>query len=298
MRKNQISGVIFVFLSAVIFGFTPVLAAISYQGGNNGINMAFLRAFLPIPVLLLLWFFTARKSIPSRRQVGTGVILGGLLFGCTLLLYSSYAYISPGIATTLHFMYPLYVVLFNAIFRRQKPGMIRITGMVLGLIGAALLVDLGGSTDPVGLLLAFLSGIFYAAYILVLQKESAAPMPLYQLMTIVSASGAVLCAVVGLAMGKLTVALTAPAWGYAVCVAMLTAIVGCVLFQAGVRRVGDANAAIFSLLEPLTSIVFGVLLLHDLFSLRKGLGCGLILLGLLCTSCADLVKKKEAVKKA
>jgi drug/metabolite transporter (DMT)-like permease len=73
---------------------------------------------------------------------------------------------------------------------------------------------------------------------------------------------------------------------------MLTAIVGCVLFQAGVRRVGDANAAIFSLLEPLTSIVFGVILLHDAFSLQKGLGCGLILLGLLCTSCADLVKKK------
>ena len=85
MKKNQLSGVIFVFLSAVIFGFTPVLAAISYQGGNNGINMAFLRAFLPIPVLLLLWFFTARKSVPTRRQVGTGVILGGLLFGCTLL---------------------------------------------------------------------------------------------------------------------------------------------------------------------------------------------------------------------
>ena len=54
MKKNQLSGVIFVFLSAVIFGFTPVLAAISYQGGNNGINMAFLRAFLPIPVLLLI----------------------------------------------------------------------------------------------------------------------------------------------------------------------------------------------------------------------------------------------------
>ena len=294
MRKNQISGVIFVFLSAVIFGFTPVLAAISYQGGNNGINMAFLRAFLPIPVLLLLWFFTARKSVPTRRQVGTAVILGGLLFGCTLLLYSSYAYISPGIATTLHFMYPLYVVLFNTVFRRQKPGMIRIAGMLLGMIGAVMLVDLGGgSSDPLGLFLAFLSGIFYAAYILVLQKESAAPMPLYQLMTIVSISGAALCAVVGLAMGKLTLVLTAPAWGYAISVAMLTAIVGCVLFQAGVRRVGDANAAIFSLLEPLTSIIFGVILLHDAFSFQKGLGCALILLGLLCTSCADLLKKKQ-----
>ena len=190
-------------------------------------------------------------------------------------------------------MYPLYVVLFNTIFRHQKPGLIRIVGMILGMVGAVMLVDLGGgSSNPVGLLLAFLSGIFYAAYILVLQKESAAPMPLYQLMTIVSISGAALCAVVGLSMGKLTLALTAPAWGYAVSVAMLTAIVGCVLFQAGVRRVGDANAAIFSLLEPLTSIIFGVILLHDAFSFQKGLGCALILLGLLCTSCADLVKKK------
>jgi hypothetical protein len=54
MKKKQLIGQLCIIGSAIIFGFTPVLAAISYQGGNNGINMAFLRALVPIPVLLIM----------------------------------------------------------------------------------------------------------------------------------------------------------------------------------------------------------------------------------------------------
>ena len=50
------------------------------------------------------------------------------------------------------------------------------------------------------------------------------------------------------------------------------------------RIVGKANAAIFSLLEPITSIVFSVLLLGDALSPAKLTGCALILAGLLVTA--------------
>ena len=67
-------------------------------------------------------------------------------------------------------------------------------------------------------------------------------------------------------------------------VAMLAAVVACVLFQAGVRSVGKANAAIFSLLEPITSIAFSLWLLNDQLSVVKMAGCGVILLGLFVTA--------------
>ena len=84
--------------------------------------------------------------------------------------------------------------------------------------------------------------------------------------------------------GRLTLRLTPQAWVCAVLVALLAAVVACVLFQAGVRIVGKANAAIFSLLEPITSIVFSVLLLGDALSPAKLTGCALILAGLLVTA--------------
>ena len=255
-RTKQLTGYAGVLASAVIFGFTPVLAALSYQGGSNGVNMAFLRAVLPLPVLYAL---ARRHPKPDAAQRRLGAVLGLLLFGCALLLYSSYAYIPVGLAMTLHFLYPLYVVLYEWLVQRRSPGALRLAGLVLGLSGSMLFLQPGeGALHPAGLLLALLSGVCYAGYIVVLSRESQRPMPLYRLMFEVSRSGAVLCLVAGLLLGRLTLRLTPQAWVCAVLVALLAAVVACVLFQAGVRIVGKANAAIFSLLEPITSIVFSV----------------------------------------
>ena len=281
-RTKQLTGYAGVLTSAVIFGFTPVLAALSYKGGNNGVNMAFLRATLPLPVLYAL---AHRHPKPDAAQRRLGAVLGLLLFGCALLLYSSYAYIPVGLATTLHFLYPLYVVLYEWLVQRRSPGALRLAGLVLGLSGSMLFLQPGeGALHPAGLLLALLSGVCYAGYIVVLSRESQRPMPLYRLMFEVSRSGAVLCLVAGLLLGRLTLRLTPQAWICAVLVALLAAVVACVLFQAGVRIVGKANAAIFSLLEPITSIVFSVLLLGDALSPAKLTGCALILAGLLVTA--------------
>lgn len=281
-RTKQLTGYAGVLASAVIFGFTPVLAALSYQGGSNGVNMAFLRAALPLPVLYAL---AHRHPKPDAAQRRLGAVLGLLLFGCALLLYSSYAYIPVGLAMTLHFLYPLYVVLYEWLVQRRSPGALRLAGLVLGLSGSMLFLQPGeGALHPAGLLTALLSGVCYAGYIVVLSRESQRPMPLYRLMFEVSRSGAVLCLVAGLLLGRLTLRLTPQAWVCAVLVALLAAVVACVLFQAGVRIVGKANAAIFSLLEPITSIVFSVLLLGDALSPAKLTGCALILAGLLVTA--------------
>jgi len=252
------------------------------------VNMAFLRSVLPLPLLMLLSRITSPGYRATARQWRMGALLGLLQFGCTLMLYSAYSYIPVGIATTLHFLYPLFVMLYHLIISRKFPGMLKLAGLVLGLAGAMLLVETGtDGLSPFGMTLALLSGVVFAAYIIVLQKEAQQPLPLYRLMTVTYFSGAVVCAVFGLAIGRLTVSLTPAAWGYAAATALLVSIGGSAVFQAGVRIVGDADAAVYSLFEPLTSILFGLLLLGESFTVRKAASCALILLGLLLTALAD-----------
>ena len=276
MKKSKLFGQMCVFGSAIIFGFTPVLAAISYQGGNNGINMAFLRALIPIPILL---FLCRNLPKPSKKQWKSGLMAGCLSFGCTLLLYSSYEYVSPGLATTLHFLYPLYVTVYEAIRDRKRPGGMRLAGLVLGLLGSLLFLD-GVSADGslIGFVLAIGSGLAYALYIIALGKEAEGePMPLFRLMLVVSVSGVVMCGGAGLLMDKLVFSMPLNAWLCAAGVAILAAVVGGVLFQRGVREIGGANSALLSLFEPITSVVFSVLLLGDVLSVSKVLGSLLIM---------------------
>ena len=292
MNKRSL-GMVYVFLSAAVFGFTPILANLSYAGGNNGVMMAFLRAVIPLPVLIALGRLTTPGYKASARQRRMGALLGCLNFGCSLMLYSSYSYIPVGIATTLHFLYPLFVVAWHAVRWRERPGRIKTTGLLLGVAGAALLVEVGeDGLSPVGMALALLSGVAFAAYIVVLQQEADDPLPLYRLMTATSVAGAALCALVGACLGRLTFALTPQAWLFAALTALLASIGGSLAFQAGVRIVGDADAAVYSLLEPLTSIVFGLLLLGEVLTARKLLSCALILSGLLITALADRRKKQ------
>lgn len=291
MKKSRRLGMFYVFLSAVVFGFTPILANLSYAGGNNGVNMAFLRAILPLPLLFGLGHLTSPGYKPTARQWRRGLLLGGFQFSCTLMLYSSYSYIPVGIATTLHFLYPLFVVLYHIVRFHEKPGPLKSAGLLLGVAGAASLLEMGeGGLHPIGVALALLSGVVFATYIVILQQESGDPLPLYRLTATTYLAGCVLCGLVGLGMGKLTLSLTPAAWVYAVIVALSVCIGGTAMFQAGVRLVGDADAAIYSLLEPLTSIVFGLILLGEVFTPRKAISCALILAGLLLTALADRKK--------
>ena len=288
MKKSKAMGFFYVFLSAVVFGFTPVFANLSYAGGNNGVTMAFLRAVIPLPVLITLGRITSPGYKATRKQWRTGALLGCLNFGCSLMLYSSYSYIPVGIATTLHFLYPLFVMLYHVLRYRERPGIWKTLGLLLGVTGAVLLVETGeGGLSPVGMILALLSGIVFAAYIILLPKEAAQPLPLYRLMTATSLAGAVLCGAVGIGMGSLAFALTPQAWLFAGMTALLASIGGSLVFQAGVRIVGDADAAIYSLFEPLTSLLFGLLLLGEALTMRKALSCVLILAGLLITMLTD-----------
>ena len=283
-KNGMAGGILCVLLSAVIFGVTPVLAAMSYQGGNNGVNMAFLRVLLPMPILLVL-ARRSEKNKPDARQRHMTVLLGVMLYGCMLLLYSSYAFLPVGVATTLHFLYPLYVSLYEMIFQRIRKGWLQLLGLGLAVAGGMFFVDAGGGgLDGRGVTLAGLSGMMYAAYVILLGKEARHPRPLYPLMLGISAAGAALCGGFGLLTGRLTTALTGGAWLCACAVAMLTSVGGCVLFQAGVRRIGKADAAIYSLLEPISSIVFGFWLLSEQLSRVRLIGCVLILLGLAATA--------------
>ena len=89
--------------------------------------------------------------------------------------------------------------------------------------------------------------------------------------------GVVMCGGAGLLMDKLVFSMPLNAWLCAAGVAILAAVVGGVLFQRGVREIGGANSALLSLFEPITSVVFSVLLLGDVLSVSKVLGSLLIM---------------------
>lgn len=270
----KIKGILFTILSAIIFGFTPALANITYKLGNNSLSMTFFRNLLAIPIL---FFILKHKKISLRtekKEVKNIFILS--LIGVVLttaLLYSSYSYIGVGAATTLHFMYPIFVAVTCKLFFKESLGKSKVLALIISLLGVLLFMDMKNGSNILGALMALISGITYAFYIVYLEKQELVKINPYKLsFYIVSFTSVEM--IIGNILGRyIRFNLSLKVYVLMIIISLLTSVVAIILFQLGVSIIGATSAAIFSLFEPITSIISGLLLFNETLSIKKVLGC-------------------------
>ena len=286
--KERYRGILFTALSAVFFGLTPVLARSAYDGGANGISMTFLRALLALPVLFVL---VRARGVPLKMEPDEwrGVLLtGGLGTALTsILLYSSYSYIPVGMATTLHFIYPLLVAAACVFLFRERLGPLKVVALVCGAAGILLFLDRGAPGGALGMGLALLSGVSYSFYIIYLDQSGLKNLYYFKLTFWLCAVMGVVAGGFGLLTGTLSLHLTPKAWLFACLVALFSSVGAVTLFQVGIRMIGASAAAILSTLEPITSVLLGVLVLHEELTLPKLGGCACILASVVLITLAE-----------
>ena len=102
------------------------------------------------------------------------------------------------------------------------------------------------------------------------------------------AVGSVLILGLTLTMNQFTLRITPAAWMIALVTALLVSVVAVLPYQKGVHLIGAQNAAILSTFEPITSLVVGVLVYHEILTASSLAGCVLIL-----TSVVIVARMKE-----
>lgn len=270
-------GIIFTMIATILFGVTPAIGKLTYAMGNNGVQLAFLRHIFVLPLFLFIVIYQG-KSLKLNRQELFDVFKVGF-FGNTLtivLLYSSYEYIGVGSATVLHFLYPLFVCCMNFIFYQQKLKKQQLLCLVLAIIGICCFMD-SSSSSLWGAFLAILSGVFFAYYMIGMDHSSIRQISPYVFNFYLVVMNSIVIFILALFMGRLAVL---PVQGYllSAVVAVLTSLVGVVLLQKGIYCLGASLTAILSTLEPITSIIVGVLWLDESLTVLKIAGCVLVLL--------------------
>lgn len=276
--STYMKGICCTLLSAVIFGFTPILVRIAYDGGANSITITFLRAWLALPLLYVL---IRRHHVPLRLEgfQVRRVLLLGIAGSCatTVCLYMSYDFISVGMATTLHFIYPILVSLGCVLFFHQHLRPFQLFSLILGCIGITTFMDLGIGGSFAGIALALVSGFFYAFHISYISVSGLQDMYFFKLSFYLCLITGTVCGLIGILSGTLAFHLTWTAWGFAAIVSFFVSVGAISLLQLGIRLTGPCTASILSTLEPITSVLLGVIILNERLTFIKGIGCILIL---------------------
>lgn len=270
-------GIIFTMIATILFGITPAVGKLTYTMGNNGVQLAFLRHLFVLPLFLFIVLYQG-QSLKLNRQQYRDVLKVGF-FGNTLtivMLYSSYEYIGVGSATVLHFLYPLFVCCMNFVLYQQKLNKQQLLCLILAIIGVLCFMD-SSSSSLFGAFLAILSGIFFAYYMVGMDHSSIRHMSPYVFNFYLVLMNTIVIFFLAFFMGRLSIM---PIQGYllSAIVAVLTSLIGVVLLQKGIYCLGASLTAILSTLEPITSIVVGVIWLNETLTLIKIIGCILVLL--------------------
>ncbi|MDR2780158.1 MAG: DMT family transporter [Synergistaceae bacterium] len=280
MRK----GIIFTMISAVAYGISPVLIRMAYDGGATSASVAFLR-ILALPVLFAI--MRAQKISPSltRRETKDVIMSCGIGFGITtLLLFGSYAYIPVGMATTLHFIYPITVSVVCIFFFREKFSLPMLCALVMCTAGVFLFMGNTEGVSAKGVAMALISGLTYAFFLVYVDKSEIKNMNHFKLSFWLSIMLTIFFGAYGAVTGTLALNLTAKAWILCAVNSVLCAVVAVTALQLGIQFSGAATASILSTLEPITSFALGVSILGEGYSTAKMIGVVCVVIAVITIS--------------
>ena len=151
-KYSSIIGPGAVILSAVLFGTMPLMAKQAFTLGSNAYTTAFGRFATGAVIAGLVILLHPKQTIRISKKQFCALLLLSLFYAATpVLLYSSYQSIDSGLASTLHFTYPIAVMLLSALLFRERIGKRELLCAILCMSGVLLLYSPGSKADGSGM---------------------------------------------------------------------------------------------------------------------------------------------------
>ena len=277
MKPSQ-KGLLMVVISGIVFGIMPSTVKYCYSQGATPSLVMISRSILFQFVLLPIVLRKKNTWTLFRQTWPKYVLLSATGTGAPLLLFVTYKYLSTGMTTTIHFLYPAIVALICAVFFHEKLSRRKGIALLLCFVGIIVMMDTSAQMLSVtGVLLAIASGVAWALYIVLLDKFDLKGASSEQIMFFTGISSIVLVSLFGMALGDFTVNVTPIGWAAMAVSNLCISVFGSLFFVMGVRHTDAQVSAIASTLEPIASIVIGVLFLNETLTVRTAIGCVLIL---------------------
>lgn len=266
-------------LGLLLFGLNGIVASqISLSSGSIVFFRTLIGSVLLITVFLISggrFQFLSINKIHLAFVVGSGIAMGV----SWMFLYEAYQRICVGLASLIYYTGPVFVVLISPVLFREKLTSRKILCFVFVLTGMILtnLSQLQGGGDTIGFLCGIGSAVLYA-FMVILNKKAE---------TITDMKNAA----IQLTVSFLTVTLfmlfrqgiTVPSGGAQWCWMFLLGFintgVGCYLYFSSIGYLPVQTVSILGYLEPLSALLFSVIILEESFSFVQIIGAILILGG-------------------
>ena len=279
---NRIKGILYAAVSSSTFGLAPFFSLTLLLAGFSAFEVLSYRWGVAT-IALTLFGWCSGCSFRLEKKDFLVVLLLSLLRAVTSFsLLIAYQNIATGVASTIHFMYPLAVSLVMMYFFQEKKSLWVMFAVFMSLLGAALLssgeLEAKNGDTIVGLVAACVSVFSYAGYIVGVRMTRAVRINSTVLTCYVMGLGTVLYFIGALTTSGLQLVADGYTWLIILGLALPATAISNITLVRAIKYAGPTLTSILGAMEPLTAVVIGVFVFKELFTLNSVIGILLILL--------------------
>lgn len=277
---ERAKGILYAALSSSTFGLAPLFTLLLLGAGYSSFEVLSYRWGVASLCLGAYGVAVRRNFRLEGGELRAVFGLSLLRAATSLSLVVAYQQIASGVASTIHFMYPLAVALAMMCFFRERGSVAVFAAIGLSIVGAVLLssgnVDFMRGNPALGMGAACVSVLSYGGYIVGVRKSRAAQVDSTVLTCYVTGLGALYFLLGGALTGGVRLETDGLHWLWILGLALpATAVSNMTLVQA-IKRIGPTLTSVFGALEPLTAVVIGVAVFGEPFTVRGAAGILLI----------------------
>lgn len=266
---NRIKGILYAAVSSSTFGLAPFFSITLLLAGFSAFEVLSYRWGVASVVLIIFGMLSGCNFRLARKDFGVVFLLSLLRAITSFSLIIAYQNIASGVASTIHFMYPLAVALAMMFFFREKKSLLVMLAVLMSLLGATLLslgeLEAKDGNTIAGLVAACISVFSYAGYIIGVRTTRAVQINSTALTCCIMGFGTVFYLIGAFCTSGLQLVSDGYTWLIILGLALpATAISNITLVQA-IKYAGPTLTSILGAMEPLTAVVIGILVFKELF---------------------------------
>ena len=279
---NRIKGILYAAVSSSTFGLAPFFSLTLLLAGFSAFEVLSYRWGVATLALTLFGWCSGCSFRLEKKDFLVVLLLSLLRAVTSFSLLIAYQNIATGVASTIHFMYPLAVSLVMMYFFQEKKSLWVMFAVFMSLLGAVLLssgeLEAKNGDTIVGLVAACVSVFSYAGYIVGVRMTRAVRINSTVLTCYVMGLGTVLYFIGALTTSGLRLVADGYTWLIILGLALPATAISNITLVRAIKYAGPTLTSILGAMEPLTAVVIGVFVFKELFTLNSAIGIILILL--------------------
>jgi len=240
-------------------------------------------SFLLLAPTLLL----ARRAAPSLQtaKLITPDALGAMLIGAAGIACSNFCYYvaiqktTVATAIVLQYLCPIWVLLFMIATRRQPATAVRISAVILAVLGSALVVGIGRADlryNTIGILAGLAASFAFAFYNVrgrsLLERYDRWSVFLYAML-----GATVFWCVVNPPWRLVSANYSAEQWEFLLGFAIASVLVPYAFYFSGLRHLDATRAVVTSCLEPVFAILLAAIALGEILHIGQAFGVACVI---------------------